>query len=75
MSSNRSHLIQEYARIVREKNLLKLRLLSIDRRLTGSGGATKSHLEETRLAVLAAIQKLDEEGDGYLALMRKDCPI
>ena len=74
MASDHSHPIQEYARVVREKNLLKLRLLSVDRQLATAGGAWKSDLEETRLSIIEAMLALEEEGEGYLLLMRKDCP-
>ncbi len=75
MSSDHSHALQEYARIVREKNLLKLRLLSVDKQLVSAGGAWKSFLDETRLSVMEAMLALDEEGESYLLLMRKDCSV
>lgn len=75
MFSDRSHLIQKYARIVRQKNLLKLRLLSIDRQLATASGAWKAFLEEARLSIIEASLELDEEGEGYILLMRKDCPL
>lgn len=75
MASDHSHPIQEYARIVREKNLLKLRLLSVDRQLATASGAWKSFLEETRLSIIEAMLSLDEEGETYLLLMRKDCSV
>lgn len=72
MPSDHSYPLKEYARIVREKNLLKLRLLSVDRQLATAGGAWKTFLEETRLSVIEAMLALDEEGEAYLLLMRKD---
>lgn len=75
MAPDHSIPLQEYARIVREKNLLKLRLLSVDRQLASASGAWKSFLEETRLSVMEAMLSLDEEGEGYLLLMRKDCSL
>ena len=74
MSSDHSHPLQEYARIVRQKNLLKLRLLSVERQLATAGGARKSFLEETRLTIIEAMLSLEEEGEAYLLLMRKDGP-
>ncbi|GAA3072946.1 hypothetical protein GCM10010520_20250 [Rhizobium viscosum] len=73
MPSDHSHPLKEYARVVREKNLLKLRLLSIDRQLATASGTWKSYLEEARLSVIEAMLALEEEGEGYLLLMRKDC--
>lgn len=75
MAPDHSLPLQEYARIVREKNLLKLRLLSVDRQLASASGAWKSFLEETRLSVMEAMLSLDEEGESYLLLMRKDCSL
>ncbi|MBB3661080.1 hypothetical protein FHX15_006355 [Rhizobium sp. BK650] len=72
MPSDRSYALHEYARIVRERNLLKLRLLSVDRRLASASGAWKSFLEERRLSIIEAMLSLDEEGEAYLLLMRKD---
>ncbi|XAZ25239.1 hypothetical protein LVY75_18950 [Sinorhizobium sp. B11] len=53
---------------------MKLRLLSVERQLATAGGAWKSFLEETRLTIIEAMLSLDEEGEGYLLLMRKDGP-
>ncbi|MBE1509690.1 hypothetical protein [Rhizobium viscosum] len=52
---------------------MKLRLLSIDRQLATASGTWKSYLEEARLSVIEAMLALEEEGEGYLLLMRKDC--
>ncbi|MBB3440510.1 MULTISPECIES: hypothetical protein [unclassified Rhizobium] len=53
---------------------MKLRLLSVERQLATAGGARKSFLEETRLTIIEAMLSLEEEGEAYLLLMRKDGP-
>lgn len=64
--------LREYMRVVRTLNIQKLRLFSLDHKIRDSYRSLQKEIYEgRRTEMLEEIQRLTEEGERYLVLIRK----